>query len=150
MLELKVFEMTGHFNGSVWFEVIELESGETLIDVDSKLEAESRMLQLIGKNADIYFTNQDVMHGYAYSLTRCGAGTDKFGVCEVCEKSADSVYLLTEMVRYWSPVQKGESVSFSGCRPGTFGHKECLAELTFSRFPSKKVNSQTNVHHVEQ
>ena len=93
------------------------------------------MLRLIKKEPQKYFTKQDVKEGYAYSLKPCGAGSNVYGVCEVCKQASDSAYVLTEMVRYWSALKCSESVTYSSlwCRPIMFGHKECLSGLTFAR-----------------
>jgi hypothetical protein len=139
--ELKVVEQIDHYNAKNWFVVMEVESGEELLDVDTKSEAENGMLNMIRKGQGKYFTKQDLVEGYAYMLKPFPGGSDKYGVCEVCGNHADSVYLLTEMVRYWSALQRKESLSIAlhWCRPDMFGHKECLSGLTSKRFLSSGV-----------
>ncbi|GEA09167.1 hypothetical protein KUL42_39280 [Alteromonas sp. KUL42] len=128
--ELAVKERIDHFNNKSWFVVQELESGEELVDVEISIEAQEKMLSMIEKEPDKYFTNQDFVKGFAYRLSRTNAGSAKYGPCEVCGKYADTMYMLVEMVRFWNPVKKKNSVTHHGCRSSTFGHKECLAKLT--------------------
>lgn len=130
MYELKVAEKIDHFNAANYFTVTEMESGEELYVVDHKLEAEDKMLKLIRHSNGKYFTSQDYVNGLAYRLTKC---SNDVGVCEICKTQTEQSFMLIEMVRYWNPLDKKESLTGFGCRPTLFGHKECLSKLTFAQ-----------------
>ena len=126
-IELAIRENINHFNNKKWFVVQDLDSGEELIDVDSREEAECRMLKLIEENPEKYFTNQDVCIGFAYRITSSGYGSARYGACEVCGKHADTTYIFTKYVRRYSSSKKAEVLCHKG---NAFGHKNCLSLLT--------------------
>ncbi len=72
----------------------------------------------------------DIIEGNAYRMERCGGGSAIYGNCECCGKTVDTTYYLTTIRRYWSNKKNAESLTISGCRSGTFGHKKCLAAIT--------------------
>ncbi len=62
------------------------------------------------------------MSSFVYRLKNTGAGSEKYGVCELCKKGADSTYLLVKLRKARSGVLCNAS--------DAFGHKECLSVLT--------------------
>ena len=65
---------------------------------------------------------------YVYRLNRCKGGSERMGACEVCGKSADTVYLLTQQQAY-KRLDGTEGLSGHNCFQ-LFGHKQCLANRT--------------------
>ncbi|MEH6454822.1 MAG: hypothetical protein V7749_00740 [Cocleimonas sp.] len=126
LYELSIRKLVHHFSQKVSFSVQEMESGEELFDCDTFDEAEHFMFKFIKEHSE-YFTNQElIQYGEAYRLKRLGAGSEHYGVCELCGKTCDSTYLLTHMKRYWSVIDKKDSISHYLCKPLVFGHKSCL------------------------
>jgi len=62
----------------------------------------------------------------AFSLKSCGAGSDKYGVCECCKGNVDSTYRLTKYKTYFSGRLNRHSLTDLG---DVFGHKNCLSAL---------------------
>lgn len=127
MLELKVEEKINHFNNERWYEVMELESGEVLAERDEKEQALADIVKLIASKPDVYFTKIELIKGFAYRLSTTGASSSKYGMCEVCQQHADSVYLLTKLERVTLGDENRDRLVHRG---SAFGHKECLARLT--------------------
>lgn len=63
----------------------------------------------------------------AFRLKRLGAGSDKYGACEVCERSSDTSYLLTTYKAYSRKQDKSDHYSHLKT---TFGCKGCLSNET--------------------
>jgi len=62
------------------------------------------------------------MVGYRYRLKKMDAGSERYGVCEVCKKSAKEMYMQTEEKQYRQP-----NLKWGWTNNGhTFGHKSCL------------------------
>lgn len=59
-----------------------------------------------------------------YRLNNLYAGSERYGKCEVCDKSVDTTYLQTEEYEYCRPDGSIGWTSFE-C-PSIYGHKECL------------------------
>jgi|GEM_PF-2232323 len=128
--ELKVSTINHHFNNKVSFSVVELVSGEALIDdVDSYDEAESEMMKLIVREPNKYYTNMDIEYGHAYSLKRLPFGSERYGNCEVCKAAVSTCYYLVQMRRYYRKSEKKDGVTKHGCF-SLFGHKNCLINST--------------------
>ncbi len=133
--ELTISKRINHFNSKHWFEVIELESGEELgDDFDTFEEAEHFLRNMVKEGAGKYFTKLKLASGFAYRLKRLKSDSDRLGNCEVCEKHVDTMYLLTEMKRYWNHRNKSEGLTHAHCSPGVYGHKECLSKETDKGF----------------
>ena len=64
---------------------------------------------------------------YAFTLRKLNAGSDKYGLCEVCGQHTDTTYIMSRMKRYHHPIRHTEGLAHVS---GTFGHKTCLSELT--------------------
>ena len=126
-IELAVRMEMDSINDKISFVVEELESNKELIDVDSRFEAECKMLRFIENEPLKYFTTQDVVRGNAYRISSTGAGSHKFGCCEICGNHADTTYIFTRYVRRYSSIKKKDVLCHEG---NAFGHKECLATLT--------------------
>ena len=72
---------------------------------------------------------EEVIKGdYKYKLSRTGYGSDRYGVCDICGKWADSIYIQSEMKRYWNPIDQRWSWTYEGCKTH-IGHKECLIKI---------------------
>ncbi len=70
----------------------------------------------------------------AYRLTNTGYGSHKYGACEVCDRHADSVYILTQMRRFL-PKRGGEGITHHKCFT-LFGHRKCLVDKTILISPN--------------
>ena len=138
LYELAVREQICPWNGKSLFVVQELESGEELFEGEHRSYAECWMFGKIAKQPEKYFTSQDTVRKFsypshddaqcfAYRISPTGAGSAKFGVCEICGKHADSVYIFTRYLRHFSLITNTDILCHKG---NAFGHKECLATLT--------------------
>jgi hypothetical protein len=77
---------------------------------------------------DVYRLEKPSIENTVYRMTRCGAGSERFGNCEVCAKQVDSTYNLTSMRSYIRP-DGTMGLTYHNCI-SKFGHKDCLAQLT--------------------
>lgn len=75
-------------------------------------------------------TDQREPEPLAYRLESLGGSSAQFGTCEVCNQPADNMYYLETTRRYCSADGTLEFQTIHDCRPGTYGHKNCLARLT--------------------
>ena len=66
---------------------------------------------------------------YAYRLTKMKGGSDGYGLCEVCRKAVDSVYLLTQMRRF----KRHDGAEGLAEASSWFGHHDCLSQQTTAR-----------------
>lgn len=77
---------------------------------------------------DVYRLEKASAENTVYRMSRCGAGSDRFGKCEVCAKEVDSTYRLTSMRTYTRHDGSMGLTHHNGI--DKFGHKDCLAQLT--------------------
>lgn len=81
------------------------------------------------ENEGKYFTKEPIPIGYVYRLAKMNGGSDKYGVCEVCDKEVDSTYLITQSRRYYCTITHQEQATHHKCFQ-YFGHKSCLSNIT--------------------
>lgn len=77
----------------------------------------------------------EVLDGaYKYRLSKGGASSDKYGLCEVCGGYVSDVYLQTESRWYAFEHHDVKHSGFTqtGCK-SLFGHSQCL--ISKRRFP---------------
>ena len=63
-----------------------------------------------------------------YRMRNTGGNSAKYGLCEVCNRQVDSVFILTEG-RTYAKHDGLMGVTHHNCLQ-SFGHKDCLAGLT--------------------
>jgi hypothetical protein len=59
---------------------------------------------------------------YRYKLTKESHGSNRYGPCEICKKSADTIYHQSREEKYIRP-DGTEGWKYAG---DAFGHKTCL------------------------
>ena len=62
---------------------------------------------------------------YHYTMKDLGAGSAKFGPCEVCGQKCDTTYYQSETRDFTSAVTKVSGQTHHGCHH-IYGHRECL------------------------
>lgn len=66
-----------------------------------------------------------IADNFRFRISNTGAGSDKFGCCEICGRRADTIYIQSYGIRYRIETDnaKHEGWSHFGNK---FGHRECL------------------------
>ena len=79
------------------------------------------------------------MKPVAYRMSNTGAGSDRYGACEVCGKHCSTVYLMTKVRRHRKTDEARRILRSCGYKDAKysypfvgswFGHKSCLATMT--------------------
>lgn len=81
-----------------------------------------------------------------YRLSNMGAGSSRYGACEICKQHADTIYLQTKGVRseietdiFVSDEYKAKHPDWQCYNAGsTFGHRECLEGIRLVRAEIEK------------
>jgi len=68
-------------------------------------------------------------HVYHYRISSLHHNSDKYGLCEICQKHVSEVFCQSEQREFLSSITNEISLTYADCRPHLFGHEKCLLSI---------------------